>query len=214
MQNYFSHPFCSNSALSKLGRTIGMFPDLDIDTFNAYRLGSLFDAVVTEPQKLDLIQYRIFETDYTFTAQEYENSRLMHRSLQNEKMYQEFMKCKPELQKEIYQPSFPFEFEGFSFMLDVKAKLDFFVPGIVSDLKSTFATTKKQFESAFLQFSYPRQMVLYCRLTGAKKAIVFGVSKVNRKVFVIVMQEGDHLWRIGEKELNHMAFKYYMSYGV
>ncbi|OJV51633.1 MAG: hypothetical protein BGO31_00065 [Bacteroidetes bacterium 43-16] len=211
MPDYFAHPFCSNSGLTKLGRTLGIFPEIDIDTYNAYRLGSLFDAVVTEPEKIDLIQNRIFDTDYTFTPVEYENSRLMYKALQEDKLYQDFIRCQPELQKELYQPSFQFEYEGFSFALDVKAKLDFFVPGIVSDLKSTFAATKKQFESAFVQFSYPRQMVLYCRLTCTKKAIVFGVSKVNRKVFLITMQEGDRLWKIGERELNYLAFKYYMT---
>lgn len=212
-KDYFAHPYCSNSALSKLGRQLGLFPELNIDTYNAYRLGSLFDAEVTEPDKLDLINNRIFGTEYTFTQDEYRNIKRMHQALKSDNMYQSFMRCNPEMQKEIYTPSFPFEYEGFSFTINMKAKLDFFVPGIVSDLKSTATTSQKQFESAFLQFGYPRQMVLYCRLTGARKAIVFGVSKENHKVFIITMQEGDKLWRTGKKELNHLAFKYHMIYG-
>lgn len=208
--NYFDHPYCSNSALTKLGRQIGFFREIDADIEEAYRLGSLFDAVVTEPDKIDLIRKRIIGTDYYFTDEEYSNSKAMHSELKKNQLYSEFLKCNPQLQKEIYAPSLVLNHEGFSFAISMKAKLDFFVPGIVADLKSTACTSQRAFEAAFVQFGYHRQMVNYCRLTGTGKAIVFAVSKVNKKVFVVTMKYGDALWRAGDEQLNMLAFKYYL----
>jgi len=54
-------------------------------------------------------------------------------------------------------------------------------------------------------------MVLYCRLTGAKRAMIFAVSKINHKVFKVQIQEGDERWVAGERQLNELAFKYYLS---
>ena len=94
----------------------------------------------------------------------------------------------------------------------MRAKLDYFLPGMVADLKSTAATSQRAFEAACEQFGYWRQMVLYCRLTGAKKAMIFGVSKAAPYgVFVVHLKEGDERWKAGERQLNQLAFKYYLS---
>lgn len=212
MANYFQHPYCSNSALSALGQELGILPQLPGNKYEAYRMGSLFDAVITEPDLLDLIQKKILGTDYSFTRAEYETCLRMRMALNQNPTYQAFAKCNPDVQKEVYTPNYSFEYEGFKFKLNMRGKLDFFISGLVSDLKSTACTSQRSFEEACIQFGYWRQMVLYCGLTDAKKAIIFGVSKTApHKVFIVTMKPSDALWKRGGEQLNYLAFKYYMT---
>lgn len=205
--NYFDHPYCSNSSLTALGIELGILPEFGGDKENAYRMGSLFDAVVTEPHKLDLFSNQIQETDYSFTKEEYATCKAMKKSLEANSIYQTFLLQKPNFQKEAYVENF--QFDGFT--LNMRGKLDYFIPGMVADLKSTACTSQNAFENACKQFGYYRQMWLYCKLTGVKRAIIFGVSKTKpHSVFIVKLAEGDDKWIEGEKEINQLAFKYFM----
>lgn len=207
MTDYFSHPYCSNSTLNALGQELGMFPEIKGDREEAYRIGSLFDAVVTEPHKIDLIQNRILDTEYSFTKEEYKNALAMQKSLMNHPLFLSFVMAGPDFQKEVYEEDF--EFNGFS--LSMRAKLDFYLNGIVGDLKSTVATSQKGFNDSVELFGYHRQMWLYCKLTKAKRAVLFGVQKSRpHKVYVFQIQEGDSLWRKAEQEITVLAYKYYL----
>ena len=205
---YFDHPFCSNSSLTALGQELGILPSFGGDKENAYRMGSLFDAVVTEPHKIDLYQMTIAETDYTFTNEELATCKAMKKKLEENKIYQTFLLQNPNFQKEAYIENFPFD----GFTLNMRGKLDFFIAGMVVDLKSTACTSQKAFENACEQFGYYRQMWLYCKLTNVKRAMIFGVSKAKpHDVFIVKLAEGDDKWNDGEKQINKLAFKYYMT---
>lgn len=208
MSNYFAHPYCSNSALSKMAIELGLRPPLPGDIKEAYRIGSLFDAVVTEPGLIDLIQMKCGE--YSFTKEEHRNCNAMHEALLRNSLYQSLLDCKPEYQREIYADNVEFEHDGNRFYLNMKGKLDYFIPGMVADLKSTATESQRAFEAACEQFEYWRQMVLYCRLAGVKRAMIFGVSKVKHKVFTALVEQGDERWKTGEKQLNELAYKYYL----
>lgn len=207
MLDYFAHPFCSNSKLTALAQELGLIPEYGGDANEAYRIGSLFDAVITEPDKLDLIRGIIFGTDYEFTSEEYKACIDMKKSLERNSIYKTFLGFNPNYQKEIYQENFDFG----EFKLNMRAKLDYFIPGMVADLKSTVANSQKAFENACDLFGYWRQMWLYCQLTKSKKAMIFGVSKMKPyKVFVVNINEGDDNWKKGEREIKELAFKYYL----
>ena len=204
---YFDHPYCSNSMLTALGQELGLLPEFGGDKENAYRMGSLFDAIVTEPDKIDLIQMKILYSEYSFSQGEYEQCKKMKRNLELNPIYKTFLLQNPDFQKEVYVEDF--EFDGFK--LNMRAKLDYFITGMVADLKSTACTNQKSFENACVQFGYHRQMWLYCKLTGVKRAMIFGVSKVKpHNVFIVKMSENDDNWKAGEREITKLAYKYYM----
>jgi len=207
---YFQHPFCSNSTLSAFAVEIGLKAPISADVQEAYRIGSLFDAVVTEPTLLDIIQMRILGTDYSFTKAEYLNCQKMAKALSASPLYKAMLACKPEFQKELYVPDMLFEHEGCSFTLNMRGKLDYFMPGMIADLKSTATESQRAFEAACEQFEYWRQMVLYCKMARLKKATIFGVSKGKHRVFVVTIKEGDERWNAGEARLNELAFKYFL----
>ncbi|MFT4061105.1 MAG: PD-(D/E)XK nuclease-like domain-containing protein [Edaphocola sp.] len=206
MSNYYNHPYCSNSALSKLqGRAFAG------DPYESYRIGSLVDAVITEPLKLDLIQRKIIGTDYTFTKEEYEHAKKMRAAFVADPFCKLLLESSsPQL--EVYCDALPVAFMGFRFELPFKGKFD--LPAahqnIVGDLKTTFATTQGQFEQACGQFDYWRQMYAYMQLLRVEKAALVGVSKKNFKVFKILIKKNDQRYLLGKASFEALAFKYWV----
>lgn len=206
MTKYFDHPYCSNSKLSSFGREIGVLPEILGDPYERFRLGTLADAIITEPANINFKKMTVGQ--YSFTKDEYNVALEKKLRLEQNKIYASYLKLKPEYQKEVYLEQFDFG----KFKLNMKAKLDYFVPGIVADIKTTASTSQKQFEECVYRFSYHRQMVLYCLLTGCKEAILFAVSNSKPyNVFIVRIKEGDKVWNDGLEELNKLAFKYYMT---
>lgn len=203
---YFNHPYCSNSRLSAFGREIGVLPEIKGEPYEKYRLGTLVDAVITEPASIDFKEMKVGQ--YPFSKEEYKWAMKMKESLERDKIYSQYMKLNPQYQFQVFKEGFSFG----NFVLNMKAKLDYYVEGFVADLKTTACTTQKQFNEVIRMFGYDRQMVLYCRLTGAKKAILFGVGKDRpHSVFSVMIKEGDKIWKEGEEELSLLTFKYYIS---
>ncbi len=81
------------------------------------------------------------------------------------------------------------------------------------DIKSTTATTQKQFEDAVRYFDYDRQRFFYMNMAGSNQDILIGISKVNFKVFKVPIQRGSELWNSGRDKTMELAFKYWMMFG-
>ena len=204
--NYHAHPYLSNSKLTAFGQEIGVLPILsETDPYDNFRLGTLFDALETEPHLINLKLGKILGTDYTFTKVEYENNLAMQRSLHANPFYKVILRQQPELQKIIINDAFCFgDLEPIGF----RAKLDLFCPNLVIDLKTTSSTIQEQFEHSCEGFGYYRQMLLYMILTGAKNSVILGVSKSNHKVFIVKFDENHPLY----KETYEMCYKLISRY--
>jgi len=207
-QDYYSHPYCSNSALTMLAQELGLYgsKQSDKDPYDNFRLGTLFDALVTEPHLIDLNRQIIIGTGYEFSEKEYLTMQKMHESLRNDITFSEFISLRPSSQKEIYCENF--SFDG-SVELNMKAKLDWQLPGLVVDLKTTSAKTEESFNYAFEMFGYHRQMRLYCELTESRTAFTFAVSKIfPHPVFIIKFCKKHALWEQAGDELKELMLKY------
>jgi hypothetical protein len=207
MSNYFSvQGYCSNSALSALvGRSfLG-------DPYEAYRIGTLIDAVITEPTKLDLIRMCVLDTDYTFNKAELAHAKKMKAAFDADP-FCKMLLANSEPQLEIYCDALSITYEGVQFHLPFKGKFD--LPAralnIVGDLKSTFAISHAQFEGACDQFDYWRQMYVYMQLLRVDKAVIIGVSKKNFKVFKITITKNDANYLKGKASFEELAFRYWV----
>lgn len=205
--DYFSRPEISNSDLSEL-KTMLMSPDELRDYRDAYRMGNLIDAMLTEPRKVDFIK-RTNGPD-EFTADEFEIAKQMKRSF----LKDEF--CRHLLEQSQGQVIFAgrvgLRHEDIDFSLMMRCKYDLWAEslGWGGDIKSTTATTQKQFEAAVDFFDYDRQRNVYMRLSDAPRDMLIGISKVNFKIFKVKITRGDaQLWKTGERKLSELAFKYF-----
>lgn len=77
------------------------------------------------------------------------------------------------------------------------------------DLKSTTATTQKQFEEAVRYFDYDRQRAWYMDIAGSNQDVLIGVSKENFRVFKVPIRRDDDLYKSGFQKYNELAFKWW-----
>jgi hypothetical protein len=209
--SYYSRPEVSNSDLSALKKYF--YPDYNpFDPTEAYRFGNLVDAMCTEPEKVNYFKRTITDYEMPFTKEDFELAEGMKQAFRKDELMKQLLPlC--SFQK-VFTGLVNFNYGGFEFSLNMRCKFDFFMQVLSwgGDLKSTAATSQKQFHDAFLHFDYDRSRVLYMLLSGAQKDIVVGVSKKNFQVFKIAITPKCELWNSGLEKLTDLAFKYWMLF--
>lgn len=204
---YFTHPFISNSDLSRLKLELGTAQEPDYT--EAKRFGTLVHAMILEPHTVDLIRRMVGE--YTYTLDELNTARKMRVSFGNDSFCRNLLaSCEKEV--EMYNPGTRFSHQGVDFTLNTRRKYDLWSPiaGWGGDIKSTTATTQAGFEAAIDRFDYDRARVFYAAGPGAVQDCIIGISKVAPyRVFKVFMKSGDRLWQSGERKMQELAFKYW-----
>ena len=206
MDPYFGRDEVSNSDLSWLN---GYWkPQMDeVVKEKAYKFGTLLDALVTEPFKVDYFNFRVEELQYS--EEDFEKAIEMKKAFYKDPLANHILK-QSDMQKVMIKKR-SFKYDEIDFELDVRCKWDLWMDGLGwgGDLKSTTATTQKQFEEAIRYFDYDRQRAWYMDIAGSDQDILIGVSKVNFKVFKVPIRRGDELYEAGFKKYNELAFKWW-----
>jgi hypothetical protein len=207
MNNYYAHPFVSNSDLTRLQQELGGRDA--VDTTAAFSFGTLVHAMILEPHKVDLIQRTVEGNEYA--KEDIDTARKMRASFLNDSFCRSLLSaCSVEV--EMYHPGTRFSHEGIDFTLDTRRKYDLWNPATNwgGDVKSTTATTQAQFEAAVNAFDYDRARVFYAAGPGAIQDCILGVSKVAPyRVFKVFMKAGDPLWQSGERKVSAIAYKWW-----
>jgi len=211
MDTHFKSKEVSNSDLSTMEQYFNptkQFGDPEI----ALKFGSLFDYLCTETFRVNYFKRTIEGYAEPFEKETWQVAENMKKSLMRDAFYIQISQL--ATYQAIFRDSLTFEYGSTNFTLNMRCKYDFFMNalGWGGDLKSTSCTTQKQFVDACYHFSYPRSRALYMLLSGAKKDIIIGVSKVNYKVFKIPIEYGDKFFNDGLEELKELAFKWYYLY--
>lgn len=208
---YYSRPEVSNSDLSWL-KKLFQPEQITYDIEAAYRFGTLIDCMITEPQKVDYYQRSCAGNNYT--ADEFALAESMKKAFYRDPICK-LIADNSEFQKISVRSGFKIEFDGFSFMLDVRAKWDLYAPKIKvsGDIKSTTATTQKQFEEAVRHFDYDRQRAWYMDIENTDNDMLIGISKKNCQVFKIPIKRGSELYNSGKAKYQDLAFKYWSLFG-
>ena len=208
--DYFSRPEVSNSDLNRLKDMLHPKEDA-IDPYNSYRLGTLLDAMVTEPEIVNFLRFTCGE--YTYSEAEFENTRAMKRSVMADPLVSNMLK-NSSFQEVMVKHDIPFDYD-IPFTLSCGCKWDIWMPLFSwgADLKTTTAETQKQFEEAARYFDYDRQRFWYMNIAGSKKDLLIGVSKSNHKVFKIPIERGDAFWQSGKEKALELAYKYWIMFG-
>lgn len=184
-----------------------MPPSWAMDFENALRFGTLVDAIITEPDKVNV--YKRTVDDYIYKPEDIELARAMKRAFYQDNLCKRFAEMSSF--QAIFSGNVKLKYGSFAYELLMRCKYDLFMPslGYGGDIKSTAASSQKQFEDAILHFDYDRSRVVYMELSGATKDIIIGISKVNCKIFKVYINKGDQLWQSGMDKLEDMGFKYW-----
>lgn len=207
---YYDRPECSNSDLSWL-KAQSETSDSRSDPYEAYRIGTLLDVMITEPERYNPETMTIGE--YQYTTKELDMIRKMVKSFFSDKFC--FNLHQHSSPQSIYIKDVELEFEGIKFVLPMRCKydLDGKLIKMGGDIKSTTATTQEQFEAAIIHFDYHRQRAVYMTLSGYDQDCVIGISKKNFQVFKVFIRRGDPLFERGMYEFQALAFKYFTLFG-
>lgn len=210
-QPYYSRSEVSNSDLTQLKNLL--HPRLQYgDREAAFRFGSLVDALVTEPNRVN--RYRFTVDDVQYTEDEFEHATQMLRSLRSEARRDAFLAKVLETadtQRCMFNKRQQFQYGGFSFSLDTRCKWDWFLTpyGFGGDLKTTFASTQKEFDEAVDFFDWDRSRAWYMDIAGSDRDFIYGISKNNGCVFKKFITRGDEIYKRGREKYEELAFQYW-----
>lgn len=205
--NYRAFPAVSNSDLTWLQKYWEP-ENVRIDKEKAYKFGNLLDAMITERHRLNFFNLTVDKVQYT--RDEWDRATLMMQAYDKDPLCLQ-MRQNCNFQHITYVPKFKVEFDGFQFTLPAKCKWDLFCMNmdLGGDIKSTAATTQKQFEEACHYFDYFRSRAWYMDLAGRTNDILIGISKKNNQVFKIPIRRGDKYYNDGKAAYQELAFQYW-----
>lgn len=208
---YYNRSEVSNSDLTELKNLL--HPRLQFgDKEAAFRFGTLVDAVITEPERVNF--YRFTVDDVQYTEDEFRHAQEMHKSLRMEARKDHFLAKVLEMaetQRCMVNRQQKFEYGGFPFTLDTRCKWDWFLPvmNFGGDLKTTFATTQKQFDEAVDFFDWDRSRAWYMDIAGSDRDFIYAISKQNGCVFKKFINRGDEIYNRGKEKYEELAFQYW-----
>jgi hypothetical protein len=204
--NYYERREVSNSDLSALKREL---TGDERDPSAAYAFGRLVDCMITEPLKVDF--YNLTCDGETCSEDDFHAAYEMKKAFLKDEECRKLLSIS-ETQKVMIDPCKHFDYVH-PFSLPVRCKWDFWIKSWGGDLKSTSATTLRQFREAARHFDYDRQRYFYMNISNSERDMLVGVSKVNYQVFKIRITRGDDFWKSGKHKCNELAFKYYLLFG-
>lgn len=205
---YYFRDEVSNSDLSWLQK-YWLPEDIRYDVEQAYRFGTLIDCMITESFKIDFFRYTCAGNQYT--RSEFELAEIMKRNFYRDPLCKA-MAENAEFQAITTRNNFPINYNGWKFTVNARCKWDLKCHkklGFGGDIKSTTATTQKQFVAACEHFGYWRQRAWYMDLENADKDLLIGISKINQQVFRVPIVRGDEHYNTGKLQYQELAWKWF-----
>lgn len=208
---YYLRSEVSNSDLTELKNLLHPRPQYG-DKEKAFRFGSLVDAIITEPARVN--HYRYTVDDEQYTADEFHQAMEMYKALRMEARRDPFLAKVLDLadtQKFMVNHGQQFEYCQFPFQLDTRCKWDWWLPqfSFGGDLKTTFATTQKQFDEAVDFFDWDRSRAWYMDIAGSKQDFIYGISKHNFHIFKKFINRDSDIYRRGREKYEELAFQWW-----
>lgn len=209
--SYYNRPEVSNSDLTELKNLL--YPRLQYgDKEKAFRFGSLVDAIITEPDRVNY--YQLTVDDVQYTEDEFYQARQMREALFHESRHDTFLAKVLQLaetQRYMVNKQQQFSYGGFPFTLDTRCKWDWWIPvaDFGGDLKTTFASSQKQFDEAVDFFDWDRSRAWYMDIAHSDRDFIYAISKKNGLVFKKFIERGDAIYNRGREKYEDLAFKYW-----
>ena len=158
--------------------------------------------------------YQFTVGDVRYTEDEFRHAQEMYRSLRREARGDAFLAKVLEMadtQRCMVNRQQPFEYGGFAFTLDTRCKWDWFLApfGFGGDLKTTFASTQKEFDEAVDFFDWDRSRAWYMDIARSARDFIYGISKKNCCVFKTFITRDDPTYLRGREKYEELAFRYW-----
>lgn len=202
----------SNSYLSTFKRWL-RGEELEKDIV-AYRLGNLFDAVYTEPNKINLLSNEFYPNkNETVIFTEKESATIMEMSRSLDK-YLHKLNMLMVLNKADKQAKFEKEYlfsDGFiDSSVILTSRYDFIIKHKIGiDIKTTQAKNINQFRDACMYFDYDRSRYIYSHTSGTKNDYIIGVQTQYPFSVYMLNSEKENYYESGKQKLDSLLSKLY-----
>lgn len=208
---YYDRPEVSNSDLTALKDILHPRPQYG-DKEAIFRFGSLVDALITEPERVN--HYRRTVDDVQYTEDEFRHAKEMHKALRMEAMRDGFLAkvlASADTQMCMVSHGQQFEYGEFEFTLDTRCKWDWWLPrfGFGGDLKTTAAASQAEFNDAVDFFDWDRSRAWYMDIARSERDFIYAISKKNCKIFKLFIDRYDSVYRRGREKYEELAFRYW-----
>lgn len=208
--DYYSRSEVSNSDLTALKEALHPMMQYG-DREAAFRFGSIVDAMVTEPERVDYIAKTV--DGQKCIEDEFLHACEMHHALMKESLKDDFLRKvldKASTQTVMVRQKQQFEYCEFNFHLDTRCKWDWYLGTFGGDLKTTSAATQKEFDEAVDHFDWDRSRAFYMDIAGSDYDFIYAISKKNCKVFKKFIDRKDKTYERGKDKYSELAFYYWM----
>ena len=203
MDAYYNRTEVSNSDLTALKEILHprrQFGDREA----AFRFGSLVDALITEPARVDY--YRLTIDGVPYSDDEFRHAREMQRSLRMEARRDPFLSKVLDVadtQRCMVNHNQQFTYCEYPFLLDTRCKWDWYFSdfGFGGDLKTTFATSQQDFDEAVDFFDWDRSRAWYMDIARSDRDFIYAISKKNGRVFKKFINRGDETYNRGARQI-------------
>lgn len=215
MSYYELFDYVSNSQLGALYDALYLI-EKPINLQRIYDFGNLVDCLVTEKHKFNLGTMVMSDQgrDVKFTPEEVKLALAMAKALEEDPILSALLK-EAKFQHIILRKKHEMNYEGNSFSLPMRCKLDLYLPRkLICDVKTTACETEKAFKQSIEYFNYDRQGAVYIDLGRVDQILYVGVSKVRNKrtglpsVFHHLIERGDNYYQSGLIKYTHLGWKY------
>lgn len=211
--DYYCRSEVSNSDLTTLKNLLHprlMFGDREA----IFRFGSLVDALITEPMRVNHYARTIGDDPVPYTEDEWRHASEMRLALYAEARHDPFLDKvlnTSSTQTAMVNPAQRFEYGQFPFTLPTRCKWDWWLSycDFGGDLKTTFASSQKEFDEAIDFFDWDRSRAWYMDIAGSNRDFIYAISKKNNKVFKHYIRRGDATYERGRAKYEELAFQYW-----
>lgn len=206
---YYNRPEVSNSDLTALRDLL--HPRMQFgDREAAFRFGTLVDAIITEPSRVNYYLHTV--DDVVYTEDEFRHAAEMHKALKMEARRDLFLAKVLEAadtQRVSIRHDQEFEYGQFAFTLNTRCKWDWWILTFGGDLKTTSASSQEEFEESIDFFDWDRSRAWYMDIERTDKDFIYAISKKNNLVFKKFIYRGDEIYKKGREKYEELAFWYW-----
>ena len=209
---YYTRSEVSNSDLTSLKQLLHPILFDEEVRQRAFRFGSLVDAMITESSRVN--HYTLTVDDEQYSGEEFLHATEMYRSLRSEARNDQFLARvleQAETQRYMVNTAQQFEYGGFVFTLDTRCKWDWWLAdyGFGGDLKTTAASTQKEFDDCIDFFDWDRSRAWYMDIAHSDRDFIYAISKKNCNIFKHFINRGDATYNRGREKYEELAFQYW-----
>lgn len=208
---YYQRSEVSNSDLTALKEQL--YPRLMYgDREAAFYFGSVVDALITEPSRVDFI-HQLIDGD-PVPDDIWRHAREMQRALRAEARRDAFLAEVLEhadTQRFMVRHGQEFCNGGFRFTLDTRCKWDWWLEAahFGGDLKTVSASTEAEFDQCVDFFDWDRSRAWYMDIAHSDNDFIYAISKKNNRIFKKFIRRGDEVYTRGREKYDDLAFKYW-----